>query len=242
MSCLVEEAGTYLLTDFLAASFQRSVIVELGLDRRPELRDDYFRHYTRVVWLTQRTHAVAAEGSRGRRCVHRPAARGDRCRYRWTRTALDPLTLTRRRSRSAAMAFATSSGASTAGECPTPGSETTVAPSRDAISRCSSSGHTSSRSPMITRDRGATAASSSVRSVAEHSSSIIAVSEAGALARKRRVRNVVDLRSWHPNPGSGVQAPLSLPDRLQSVPTHDLRRTSAAPAAGARGSRQVRTR
>ena len=51
---LAAEAGTYLLTDFLAASFQRSVIVELGLDRRPELRDDYFRHYTRVVWLTQR--------------------------------------------------------------------------------------------------------------------------------------------------------------------------------------------
>ena len=26
---------------------------ELGLDRYPELRDDYFRHYTRVVWLAQ---------------------------------------------------------------------------------------------------------------------------------------------------------------------------------------------
>jgi len=51
---LSDEPGTYLLTDFLAASFQRSVMVELGLDRRPELRDDYFKHYTRVVWLTQR--------------------------------------------------------------------------------------------------------------------------------------------------------------------------------------------
>jgi hypothetical protein len=50
---LSEEPGTYLLTDYLAASFRRSVIVELGLDRHPELRDDYFRHYTRVVWLTQ---------------------------------------------------------------------------------------------------------------------------------------------------------------------------------------------
>jgi hypothetical protein len=27
---------------------------ELGLDRHPELRDDYFRNYTRVVWLAQR--------------------------------------------------------------------------------------------------------------------------------------------------------------------------------------------
>ena len=49
-----EEPGTYFLTDFLVRSFQRSVVVELGLDRFPELRDDYFRHYTRVVWLAQR--------------------------------------------------------------------------------------------------------------------------------------------------------------------------------------------
>ena len=30
------------------------VVRPLGLDRHPELRDDYFRHYTRVVWLAQR--------------------------------------------------------------------------------------------------------------------------------------------------------------------------------------------
>ena len=48
-----EQAGTYVLTDFLVKSFRRSVIQELGLDRHPELRDDYFRHYTRVVWLAQ---------------------------------------------------------------------------------------------------------------------------------------------------------------------------------------------
>ena len=51
---LAAEAGTYLLTDFLAASFRRTILAELGLDRRPELRDDYFRHYRRVVWLAQR--------------------------------------------------------------------------------------------------------------------------------------------------------------------------------------------
>lgn len=50
---LAEEPGTYLLTDYLVASFRRSVVVELGLDRYPELREDYFRHYTRVVWLAQ---------------------------------------------------------------------------------------------------------------------------------------------------------------------------------------------
>ena len=63
---LADEPGTYLLTDFLAASFQRSVIVELGLDRHPELRDDYFQHYRRVVWITQRRTPLlqrAAEGA-----------------------------------------------------------------------------------------------------------------------------------------------------------------------------------
>jgi hypothetical protein len=34
-------------------SFRRTVVRELGLDRHPELRDDYFQHYTRVVWLAQ---------------------------------------------------------------------------------------------------------------------------------------------------------------------------------------------
>src|SRR5579859_3974959 len=47
------EPGTYLLTDFLVRSFQRSVIEPLGLDRHPELWTDYFGHYRRVVWLAQ---------------------------------------------------------------------------------------------------------------------------------------------------------------------------------------------
>ena len=47
------EPGTYVLTDFLVRSFGRTVIAELGLDRYPELRDDYFAHYKRMVWLAQ---------------------------------------------------------------------------------------------------------------------------------------------------------------------------------------------
>lgn len=47
------QPGTYVLTDFLVRSFRRTVMQELGLDRHPELHDDYFRHYTRVVWLAQ---------------------------------------------------------------------------------------------------------------------------------------------------------------------------------------------
>ncbi len=49
-----EQPGTYVLTDFLVRSFERTVVAELGLDRHPELRDDYFAHYTRMVWLAQR--------------------------------------------------------------------------------------------------------------------------------------------------------------------------------------------
>jgi len=69
MRALLEaEPGTYVLTDYLAASFTRSVVVELGLDRHPELRDDYFGHYRRVVGLAQHPAAglrAAAERAAG---------------------------------------------------------------------------------------------------------------------------------------------------------------------------------
>jgi hypothetical protein len=48
------EPGVFFLTDFLVRAFDRVVVRGLGLDRYPELRDDYFRNYTRVVWLAQR--------------------------------------------------------------------------------------------------------------------------------------------------------------------------------------------
>ena len=53
-AALEEEPGTYFLTDFLARTFEHTVMRELGLDRHPELRDDYFGNYTRVLWLAQR--------------------------------------------------------------------------------------------------------------------------------------------------------------------------------------------
>ena len=51
---LREQPGTYFLTDFLARTFEHTVVCELGLDRHPELCEDYFRNYTRVLWLAQR--------------------------------------------------------------------------------------------------------------------------------------------------------------------------------------------
>jgi hypothetical protein len=49
-----EEPGTYLLTDYLIRSWDRAVIQPLGLDRHPELWNDYFGYYRRLVWLAQR--------------------------------------------------------------------------------------------------------------------------------------------------------------------------------------------
>jgi hypothetical protein len=59
------EPGTYVLTDFLLRSFDRSVLAELGLDRRPELWPDYFGHYRRLVWLAQEpSPALEADAER----------------------------------------------------------------------------------------------------------------------------------------------------------------------------------
>ena len=48
-----EEPGAFYLTDFLARHFDALVIRGLGLDRFPELRDDYFGNYRRLVHLAQ---------------------------------------------------------------------------------------------------------------------------------------------------------------------------------------------
>ena len=59
------EPATYFLTDFLVRSFDRVVVRSLGLDRYPELRDEYFRNYEKVVWLAQEpTPELQAEAER----------------------------------------------------------------------------------------------------------------------------------------------------------------------------------
>src|SRR5579862_2446675 len=47
------EPGTFYLTDFLLRHFDRLVIRGLGLDEHPELADQYFRHYRKLVYLAQ---------------------------------------------------------------------------------------------------------------------------------------------------------------------------------------------
>lgn len=47
------EPGSFFLTDYLVRHFDRLIIEGLGLDRHPELRDDYFGNYRRLVYLAQ---------------------------------------------------------------------------------------------------------------------------------------------------------------------------------------------
>lgn len=52
-----EEPGTFFLTDFLVRGFRGTILKGLGLDRFPQLKDDYFRNYKRIVYLTQNGNA-----------------------------------------------------------------------------------------------------------------------------------------------------------------------------------------
>jgi hypothetical protein len=54
------EPGTFYLTDFLLRHYDRLVTKGLGLDRHPELAQEYFRNYRKLVYLAQ-SPAPAAE-------------------------------------------------------------------------------------------------------------------------------------------------------------------------------------
>ena len=62
-----KEPGTFVLTDYLVKSFRRSVMQEMGLEKYPELRDDYFHSYKRIIWLAQHQtselHAAAQDAA-----------------------------------------------------------------------------------------------------------------------------------------------------------------------------------
>ena len=48
-----EEPGTFFLTDFLVRGFRGTIWHGLGLDRYPQLLDDYFANYRRLIFMTQ---------------------------------------------------------------------------------------------------------------------------------------------------------------------------------------------
>lgn len=47
------EPGTFYLTDFLTRHFDRLIWKGLGMDRHPQLADEYFRNYKKLVYLAQ---------------------------------------------------------------------------------------------------------------------------------------------------------------------------------------------
>ena len=49
-----EDMDVFYLTDFLARHFEKLVYEALGLTDHPELIDEYFKHYNRLVYLAQR--------------------------------------------------------------------------------------------------------------------------------------------------------------------------------------------
>lgn len=55
------ELGTFYLTDYLVDNFQRLIMDGLGITRYPELREQYFGHYTRVMYLRQDTQGNKCE-------------------------------------------------------------------------------------------------------------------------------------------------------------------------------------
>jgi hypothetical protein len=58
------EPGTFYLTDFLTRHFDRLVIRGLGIDRHPQLAQEYFRNYRKVVYLAQTRSAALLERAR----------------------------------------------------------------------------------------------------------------------------------------------------------------------------------
>lgn len=58
------ELGTFYLTDYLARHFERLIMQGLGLIDHPELRDSYFAHYTRLLYLAQTDNPDLTERAR----------------------------------------------------------------------------------------------------------------------------------------------------------------------------------
>ena len=52
-----EEPGTFFLTDFIVRAFRGTILKGLGLHRFPQLKEEYFRNYKRVVYLVQQENA-----------------------------------------------------------------------------------------------------------------------------------------------------------------------------------------
>ena len=48
-----EELGSFFLTDYLVRHFNTLIVKGLAMDRHPDLKDTYFEHYKRLIYISQ---------------------------------------------------------------------------------------------------------------------------------------------------------------------------------------------
>lgn len=77
--------GTFYLTDYLAANFNRLILEDLGIADRPQLLDMYFGHYTKLLYLSQQPTDALTEKARA-------AADALGLEFEIHHTGLEPLT------------------------------------------------------------------------------------------------------------------------------------------------------
>jgi hypothetical protein len=64
-----DEITAFYLTDFLVRQFDAFFWKPMGLDRHPNLRDIYFKHYTKLVYQAQTDDPALTEKARD--CANR---------------------------------------------------------------------------------------------------------------------------------------------------------------------------
>jgi len=60
--------GTFFLTDYMVRHFERIVMKGMGLRQYPQLRDMYFAHYTRVLYIAQTRSKTLQEKAQKAAC------------------------------------------------------------------------------------------------------------------------------------------------------------------------------
>jgi hypothetical protein len=63
-AAMEDELGTFFLTDYMVRHFERIVMKGMGLRDHPQLRDMYFAHYKRVLYVAQTDDAALYEKAR----------------------------------------------------------------------------------------------------------------------------------------------------------------------------------
>jgi hypothetical protein len=63
-----QSLGTFFLTDYMVRHFERIVMKGMGLRQYPQLRDMYFAHYTRVLYIAQTRSKTLQEKAQKAAC------------------------------------------------------------------------------------------------------------------------------------------------------------------------------